>query len=162
MRLKRRNLWTIGVVVAVGFVAVLLVLIGAGVLVLPSGSTPARVTVASANFDLVQGTNASGKPWFGPSPIVYSGAVNGFPFTVAPGGSFSLALSLDNYDDAAHTLYSVTATAPFHYVSSSPGVPVVIPANEDSALMDMVFTAPSTGGTTLTIQVTLDLEPASP
>lgn len=158
MKLKRRTIWTIGTVAALGVVAVLLTLIAAGILVLP-GASPTPVNVTSVEFYLVQGTNASGNPWFGPSPIIYSGAANSLPFTVAPGASFSEALSLENFDNAPHTLYSISAAAPFKYVGSSPALPVVVPALEDSALMDMTFTAPSTPGASVVLVATLSLVP---
>jgi hypothetical protein len=161
MRAKRRTLITIGMITAAGVLAVLLVLIAAGVLVLPSTSPPSPVTINSVQFNIVQGTNASGNPWFGHSPVIYSGTYNGTPFSVSPKATFNETLSLDNYDSAPHTIYSVSAFDPFTFVSSHPVLPAEVPADEDSAPLTMTFQAPSASGTYVLIVNINTLPPPS-
>ena len=159
MKLRRRHFWTIAVGIAAVLLVVLLSLIALGVLVLPGGSGPAPVTVTAVDFTLQQGTlsrpcgNASEPGWFGASTFMYTG-VAGNPFVVvAPGGSFSVPLELENYDNNPHTLYSVQADAPFTVTSTSPTLPANLYACQDDALLEIYFTAPTTAGATLTLFV---------
>ncbi len=115
VKIKRRHLWTIAVATAATVLVVLLILIAAGALVVPGTSSPAPVSVTSVQFTILQGTNASGNPWFGPSTVVYTGLANGYPFTVSPGGGFSVPITFENYDSSPHTLYSISAAAPFSF-----------------------------------------------
>ena len=146
-------------VAAALFVVALLVLVGLGYLVLPGTPPPAPVTVTSVRFTIVQGTNASGLGWFGPSAFNYSGAANGYPFTVAAGGTFTISVTLWNHDNQAHTIYSAAAGAPFRVSSTAPSLPVGVAAMEDDALIQIGLVAPSTPGASLVLMVTIDTTP---
>ncbi|MGI0155251.1 MAG: hypothetical protein ACREDE_03860 [Thermoplasmata archaeon] len=141
---------------AAGALVILLIGIAAGILVVPGHSTPAPVQVSSVQFTLVQGTNASGNPWFGPSPVIYQGIQNGYPYSISPGKSFTVPLVLENFDTQSHTIYSISAAAPFTFTGSDPAAPVLVPAGTDDALLQLTFTAPSSAGSTLTLFVTIN------
>jgi hypothetical protein len=159
--LRRRQIWTIGVAAAVTVLAVLLILIAAGVLVLPGTAAPTPVSVISVQFTILQGTNSSGNPWFGPSMFSYTGLANGYPFSVAPGGGFSVPVTFENYDDAPHTLYSIDVQSPFLFAGSSPTLPQTLRALQDDAYLLIYVTAPSTAGASLTLFVTINALPPS-
>jgi len=158
LKIRKRTLWTIGVAVVAAVLVTLLVLIAMGTLVLP-GSTPAPVTVNAVQFTLLQGTNASGQGWFGPDTFVYTGAVNGYPFHVTPGATFSVPVEWQNFDGSPHTIYSISAAAPFTFVSTSPSLPATLAAYQDDAFMQIYVTAPSSAGATLTLDLTVNALP---
>jgi hypothetical protein len=159
MKIKRRTWWTIGVAIAAGVLAIVLLLIAANILVLPS-SSPATVNVNSIQFTIIQGTNASGNPWFGPSHFNYSGVYNSYPFQVATGGSFSIPVELENYDSMPHTLYSVEIAAPFTLISTDPNLPQVIQKNTDETTLFVDIKAPGSAGTDV-VYMTIDTLPPS-
>lgn len=159
MQMRRRTLWTIAVAVVAVVLAVLLILIAFGFLVLPGSAPPAPVTISAVQFTLLQGTNASGNGWFGPSTFTYTGIYNGFPFHVSPGGSFSVPVILENFDDNPHTLYSVSVQPPFLFESTSPALPQTMVALQDDALLTIYAKAPSSPGETLELFVTINALP---
>ena len=161
MKVRRRTLWSIAVGVTAAVLVVLLVLIWYGVLVLPGAPAPAPVSVTSAQFTLLQGTNASGNGWFGPSAFSYSGVVNGYPVNVAPGGTFSISVTWTNYDSSAHTIYSISVAAPFTFVRSSPSLPATLYGLEDDAFMQIYVSAPNSAGLSLSVYVTVNALPPS-
>lgn len=161
MKVRRRTLWTIAVAVTAAVLVALLVLISIGVLVLPGAPAPAPVSVTSAQFTLLQGTNASGNGWFGPSSFSYSGVVNGYPFSVAPGATFSISVTWTNYDSNPHTIYSISVAAPFAFVRSSPSVPATLYGLEDDAFMQIYVTAPNSPGASLSVFLTVNAIPPS-
>ncbi len=161
MKVRRRTLWTIGVAAAAAVLVVLLLLISIGVLVLPGTPAPAPVSVNSAQFTILQGTNASGNGWFGPSSFSYTGVVNGYPFKVAPGATFTVSVTWTNYDDNPHTLYSISVAAPFAFSKSSPSLPATLYALEDDAFMQIYVVAPNSAGASLTLFVTVNALPPS-
>lgn len=161
MRIRRRYLWTIAVAIVAVVLALLLVLIATGILVLPSSGSPAPVSVTSVQFTVLQGTNASGLGWLGPSTFNYSGAANGYPFKVAPGATFSIPIEWRNYDGSPHTLYSITAQTPFAFSSSSPALPATLTAYQDDAFMQVYVTAPNSAGASLTLFLTINAYPPS-
>ena len=158
MNRRRRRLWTILVSAAAALVAVLVALIATGYLVLPSASPSQPVTVTGLSVTLVQGTNASGGEWFGPSHYGYSG-INGFPYTIGAGQSFQIPITLENYDNASHTLSRVVAASPFHTLGCSPNVPVPVPALEDDATLEVTVGAPSTSGLSTVLNLTIYFVP---
>lgn len=159
LQLRRRHVWTIAVAAAATVLVVLLILIAAGTLTLPGASGPAPVSVSSVQITLLQGTNASGNGWFGPSTITYAGLGSGYPYQVPPGSSFSVPVTLQNYDSTAHTLYSVAVGAPFSFSSSSPALPATLRALQDDALLEISVTAPSTAGASGTLFITINALP---
>ncbi len=164
MKVRRRTLWTIGVAVAAAVLVALLALIALGVLVLPGTPGPAPVSVTSVQFTVLQGTNASGNGWLGPSSFSYSGVVNGYPFDVAPGGTFTVSVTWTNYDSNPHTIYSVSVAAPFAFSRTTPALPATLSANQDDALMQIYVVAPngsSAAGASLTLFVTVNALPPS-
>ena len=149
------------VAIAAVILLVIVVLIALGDLVLPGTPAPAPVTIQQVNFTILQGTNSTGANWFGPSHFSYS-PVNhtlGYPFQVKAGGGFSIPVVLENFDNATHTIYSVTAGAPFTFITSKPLLPSSLMPLQDSAVLDMNFTAPNSPGSTLVLFVTLDALP---
>jgi hypothetical protein len=156
-KLKRSQLWTIAVGVAAVILATFLALIAFGVLVLPGASPPAPVRVTQVEFTLDQGTNASGRGWFGPSTFNYTGIGYGFPYVVAPGGNFSIPLILENFDTVPHTVYSASASAPFTLTGTSPALPAEVRALQDDAGLQLFVKAPSTPGATLTLFITVNM-----
>lgn len=161
MRIRRRHLWTIAVAIVAVVLALLLVFIATGILVLPTHGSPAPVSVTAVQFTVLQGTNASGLPWLGPSSFNYSGAANGYPFQVAPGAKFSVPVEWRNYDGSPHTLYSITAQSPFTFASSSPALPATLTAYQDDAFMQIYVLAPNSAGAHLTLFLTINAYPPS-
>jgi hypothetical protein len=159
IRLRRRTLWTIAVGVAATVLVVLLILIAAGVLVVPGTASPSPVSVSSVQFTIEQGTNKSGNGWFGPNTITYTGLANGYPFRVAPGDGFSVPITFENYDSAPHTLYNITVQPPFAFAGSSPTLPQTLRAYQDDAYLLIDVTAPSAPGATLTLFIFINAIP---
>ena len=161
MKIRRRHLWIICVAVATVILVVLLALIGLGVLVLPGGAPPAPVKIQEVQFSILQGRNSSGLPWFGPN-FTYSGLVNNYPFSVAPGGNFTLPVTIYNYDSVNHTVYSMSPSPPFTFDSSSPSFPWIVQPvakSDDSGNFDLTITAPNSAGDTLTLYITINALP---
>jgi hypothetical protein len=160
LKLKHRQLWTIAVGVGAIIVVALLVLVALGILVLPGTPAPAQVTVTEVQFTILQGgANSTGFGWFGQGTFNYSGVVNGYPFTVAPGGSFTVPVTLENFDNNSHVIYSVQAAGAFIFKGSTPTLPATVPALEDDAALIFAFVAPSNPGASLTLSVTINTLP---
>lgn len=140
-RFSRRRAVEIAVGVVTGIVVVLLVLIGIGVLVLPS-SGPASVTVTEVQWTIHQGTTGLGYGWFGPSTVNVTDA-DGLPLAVASGTTFSLSLVLSNIDTSNHTIESVSAAGPFRVVGTSPGLPSTVPSGSDDWSLFVTVAAPA-------------------
>jgi len=138
--LARRRLLSLLIGIAAIVVVVLLVLIAFGILRFASASTP-NVTVDSAEWQILQGNTSFGIGWFGPSSRNISDA-DGLPVTVASGGTFSMSLSISNLDSVNHTIYSVTAAAPFRVTGYITGVGVVRPGS-DEWVVSVYIAAPS-------------------
>ena len=151
--LRRSTFWTVAIGTAASVVVVLLVLIGIGVLVLPSSPT-APVRITEVRWTILQGTTTSGIGWFGPSQFNYT--TNGFPTNETPGGSLSLAVTLANFDTQNHTVYSVVAVSPFDVSAVHPTVPRMVPHGDDNALFQVVVTVPNQPGLSLSLQLTID------
>lgn len=161
MKIKRRHVWTIGVAVVAAILVVLLVLIGLGDLQLPGTTSPAQVSVTAVQVTFQQGTTADGSGWLGPNTRVLTGAANGYPFLVAPGGSFSIPLELGNNYTSPVTLYTITAGAPFTFASSLPALPATLKALQDDALLQIFVNAPSSPGASLVLYLTINALPPS-
>jgi hypothetical protein len=119
--------------------------------------------VTSVQFTILQGANSSGLPWFGPN-FTYSGSVNNYPFSVAPGANFTLPVLLYNYDNVNHTVYSMSPSSPFTFVKSTPAFPWIVQPvdrSDDSGTFDLVMQAPRIPGDTLTLFITINALPAS-
>lgn len=145
---------SIALIVAAGAVVLLLVLIGLGYLVLPQNPT-APVTITQTRYTILEGKNASGGYWFGPSSLVYPG-LNGYPTTVVPGAKFGVPIVMWNYDTANHTVYSISVASPFVYDKSDPGVPILILAGADNANFEFTLTAPNQPGTSAVVNITIN------
>jgi hypothetical protein len=150
-RRKLRRTLAVALVAAAVIVVVLVVLVAAGVLVLPSNS-PKPVTITSVTLHILQGEGPNGIGWFGASYVNYSAATgNDYPMTVAPGGTWGVSWSVQNFDNssASHTIYSVVADAPFVIASTSPSMPFLVVSGLDShTLLSITVAAPSTPGIT--------------
>jgi hypothetical protein len=155
-------MWTVGVAVAAAVLLVFVVLVTLGTLVLPGSGSQREVTVTEVQFTIVQGVNAKGQGWFGASSFVIKGASNGYPLSVAPGASFTLAVPLDNFDTVSHTLYSALPGAPFAFLRSSPVFDVTVPARGGEAVVYLTYVAPSSPGASLSMSVTINAEPPPP
>jgi hypothetical protein len=146
-------------------VVALLILVAVGVLVLPGTAGAAPVRVNAVEFTIEQGTNSSGFGWFGQSDFSYTGLANGYPFTPTAGSPFNVSIYLDNYDSVSHTVYSVTAGAPFTFKGSNPALPATIPPGvagpegPEGVYLEVTFVAPSTPGANLTLFVTINTIP---
>ncbi len=159
MKLKARQIWTLAVIAGALVLVVVISLIAAGVLVLPGTPAPSPVTVTEVTVNVLQGKNASGDPWFGPSPFNYTGVANGYPYHVSPGASFTIAVSLNNVDRSNHTIYSIIAAPPFTLIGCHPNpdpTPVIVPALSDDVFFQLSFTAPNSAGASLGLNVTFN------
>jgi hypothetical protein len=160
-KLSRRQWWTVAVVVAAGLLLVLLGLIATGVLVLPAAGPPAPVKIQEVCVTWEQGTNASGDPWFGPSPYCLTGVGENLPYTSAPGSVVNIPIPVLNYDQVSHTIYSVQVGAPFVLQRTVPPLPYVVtsirvnPEGIDGGL-DTYIVLPSTPGVALGVNVTIN------
>lgn len=152
--LRRRALrrWISVAIAAVAvIVVVLLGLIAGGILVLPSGPTPAPLTVSYVVIEIQQGNTSNGVPWFGPSPI---NITTGFPISVAPGATWSVVwLNFFNFDSVNHTINRVTPSAPFRPVSTLPVLPYTVPYDSGDHNLQINLQAPSTPGGTYVVTV---------
>jgi len=152
---RRRRLWEFLIAIAASVLIFLLVLIGAGILTLPT-APPATVTVTAAQWRIIEGTSATGLGWFGPSTL-NSTAADGFPYTVSSGGVFTLDRLLSNGDDVNHTIYLVTVQPPFTIGSFTPGTPFSVPSGEDDFVFSMTLVAPTVGSSeSFSTVITLD------
>jgi hypothetical protein len=162
-RRKMRRAIAAAVVAVAALLVVLVVLVAAGVLVLPSNN-PKPVTITSVTLHILQGGVSNGSGWFGPSYVNYSAATGQeYPVSVAPGGTWGVSwgfLNLDN-SGASHTIYSVTANAPFTIASTTPPMPDVIPPGSDHNTLSIVVAAPSTAGATYTVTIIVNAETPS-
>ena len=157
---RRGRYWRIAIVVASAVVVVLLMLIGVGILRLPSTS-PAPYSIEAIQWTLVQGTilpNATGCPnstgWFGVSPFTWSGT--GYPMSVTPGGTFTInGLLLKNCDSVTHNVTAIEATAPFSTVSVSPTLPAAVLRVVDSAYFKIAVSVPNDPGGSGVLDMTI-------
>jgi hypothetical protein len=145
----RGRILSYAVVAAVILVAVLLVLVGAGILRLPNsgGSSTAPVTVAFVHWTLLEGTGNNSTPgwgWFGPYQINYTGP-EGYPLEVAPGSEFIVPLVVTLLGPTGHEVYSAFAQAPFELVSTNPPLPIFVNPTDDAAFMFTVRAPPEPG-----------------
>jgi hypothetical protein len=136
-------------------VAVLLVLIGLGYLVLPTHSDPKTVTVLGAERWIEQGSLPNGNGWFGSSGFNYSGK-DGYPLTVAAGGTFQLVVTFSNFDSQTHEVYSASANYPCSVVGATPSLPAIVPPSEDNTLFEFTIAVPDQPGAQLWVNLTLD------
>jgi hypothetical protein len=154
MKFQRRRILGYAVVAAAAVVALLLVLIALGYLVIPtSPSVPVRIT--ETQYTILEGTNASGKYWFGPDTLSYSG-FNGYPGNFTAGSTFGVPIVLINYDSQPHTVYSVSVNSPFKFLSSDPPVPCVVPAGADDAGFEFTVSVPNSPGSSFVLSVTIN------
>jgi hypothetical protein len=95
----------------------------------------AEVTVTGFNWTFEEGTVSSGAhagiPWFGQSGENDSGSANGFPISVPSGGTLTVSVFLNNWDNVSHTIVGVHLHAPLFVVSSAPPPPATVTSNED-------------------------------
>jgi len=161
VKIRRRHLWVICLAVATVILVVLLALVGLGVLTLPGTPPPPLVKIQEVQFTILQGRNASGLPWFGPN-FTYSGVVNNYPFYATPGGNFTLPVTLYNFDNVNHTVYSMAPSPPFIFGGSSPALPWIVQPvvkSDDSGNFDLTISAPNSPGDTLTLYITINALP---
>ncbi|MCI4342314.1 MAG: hypothetical protein L3K11_08105 [Thermoplasmata archaeon] len=95
----------------------------------------AEVTVLGFNWTLEQGTVLSGPHagilWFDTPTINDSGSANGFPLHIASGGSLTVTVHIDNYDNVSHGIVRVHLDPPLVATGFSPPPPADIEANDD-------------------------------
>lgn len=150
-RRRIRRALSVAVAAVAVFVVVLIALIVGGVLIIPSGSGPAPITVRYVTLVIQQGNTSSGVPWFGPSPINFT---SGFPIQVAPGANFSIVwLSFFNFDSINHTINRVSPSSPFTLVSTWPTIPYLVPYDSEGHNLAIWMKAPSTPGATYAVTV---------
>jgi hypothetical protein len=158
MRLGRSGLLKVLIVIASIVVCALVAMVGLGVLVLPTHSSP-TVTVRWALFKIQQGTDKFGHGWFGPDEVNETNW-SGFPIQVASGSQFEVVLSISNLDTVNHTIYSAVAAPPFSVAGSSPGLPKLVLSGEDDWQIGVYVDAPSVGSdATYGLTITLDAVP---
>ncbi len=165
-RMRKRIIFTLVAIVA-AFVVVLLALIVAGVLVLPS-HTPAPVTIRSVSVQFLQGTTPSGALWFHVAWYNLSTA-EGYPLTVSSGGTWHLQVPVTNWDSLNHTIYDVapnstSGAAGFRVVGTSPATPATVPGigyEEGEYYLSVVVAAPSTPGSSYQVGLVLNAQTPS-
>ncbi len=153
-RRKRLIFALVGVMAVV--LTVLLVLIAAGVLVLPS-HTPAPVQIDAVAVQILQGTTATGESWFHMTWFNVSSSAEGYPVSVSPGGSWSIPIPITNWDSINHTIYDVVPSSTaaaygFKIRGTDPVTPVSVPAMGYTEPGENIFaiyvTTPNLPGTT--------------
>lgn len=155
--LTRPRLLRIGIIGMAAFVVILLVLIGLGILVLPSN--PVKVTITAVQWRIDQGTNPDGDGWFGPSWLNETD-IDGLPFQVASGGTFTEVISL--LATGNHTLYSASTQSPFQISACRPTLPTT-PVGVDDFNFSVTLVAPSVStGSSYTLYLTLNALAPSP
>ena len=159
-KFPRRVWWTVAVILGVVVLVILLGLIAAGVLILPTnGSAP--VTIQNVCVTIQQGTNSSGYPWFGPSPFCLTPAGSHLPFSAAAGSVVNVPIPILDQDTVAHTIYSAQVAFPFTVQRTSPQLPYVVqpyttnPEGIDGGLMIYVV-LPSQPGLSTGLNVTVN------
>jgi hypothetical protein len=106
-----------------------------------------EVAVEGVQIHWIEGTGASGQPWFGSAYVNLSGPTAGFPFTLPVGTAFNFTFPFSNFDSAPHTITSASAATPFSIASVSPALPVTVGAYEDDAALTFSVRAPSSSMT---------------
>ncbi len=160
-KLGRRQKWTLAVLIAVGLLVVLLGLVAAGVLRVPASGPAAPVKIQVVCVTILQGTNATGYPWFGPSPFCMSGIGYNLPYSSAAGSTVNLPIPILNLDTNNHTLYSVQVGPPFTLQQTLPPLPYEVdsfiynPEGIDGGLMVFV-TLPNSPGLSAGVNVTIN------
>lgn len=157
-RLTRRQwVWTALFAVALAVLVFLLVLIGVGYLRLPStSSTGAQVTVTAVDWTIEQGTNGHGIGWFGKSQFNYTGATGWFPPTFAAGSELQVSWSISNFDTVNHTVYTVTAGAPFSVARTLPVLPMNVNVGDDGNTLGVWVTTSSSTSGSYVLDLTVD------
>jgi len=157
-KLTRSRVLGIAIAVVASVVAVLLILIGVGVLRLPGAAAP-QVTVAAVEWNILQGKTQFGFGWFGNNSRNMTD-VDGLPVTVASGHTFALSLTLSNLDHVNHSLYSVVASSPFAVSGVLPALPVNVVSGSDDFVMTVTVTAPTVSSdTTYSLILTINAIP---
>ena len=87
---------------------------------------------------------------------------NGYPGSLAPGGTFGLDLLLWNNDTANHTVYSASVAPPFTFLRSDPPLPSPVPAGVDNAAFTFTLQAPNSPGTSVVLNITVNALNAPP
>ena len=165
-RMRKRIIFTLVAIVA-AFVVVLLALIVAGVLVLPS-HTPAPVTIESVSVQFLQGKTASGEWWFKVQWYNLSTG-EGYPLTVGSGATWHLQIPLTNWDSMNHTVFDVapnasSGAAGFKVVGTNPPTPTSVPGEgyeEGEYYLSVVVAAPSKPGTSYQVGLVLNAQTPS-
>ncbi len=129
-------------------VAIIAVIVLAAALSYLYTATPlAKVTVQGGTVTIEQGT-VDGRGSIGVigiSPQIYGGTSEGYPLTLAPGGTFTIQVALGNPDTENHTLDVVRVAEPFVGQSVGVALPLTIPPGRDLEL-PVVLTVPSEAG----------------
>lgn len=154
LRLTRRRFWQLAIGVATVVVVGLLVMIGLGVLVLPS-TAPEKITISEVHWTIIQGTTSTGFGWFGPSERIANNS-SGLPLRVTLGHSFTVLLPLTDLDSVNHTIQTVTVVSPFNVMGTSPSVPALVISGMDDFLISVTLgTSGASGDQSYTVQITL-------
>lgn len=155
LSIARRRILSILIAIAAIVVVILLVLIAIGILRLPTPSPP-QVTVNSAQWQILQGNTSFGFGWFGPSVRNVTDS-DGLPITVNSGGSFVMTLVISNLDKVNHTIYSVTAAAPFRVSGYVEGVGTEVRPGSDEWPVEVNVVAPTVSSdATYSLELTMN------
>jgi hypothetical protein len=122
----------------IGVVA-LVILSGIAIYLALRPGAPAPVMVVGFSWHFIQGNDTGGGPfndspsfpWFGRG-MNTTGASEGYPFAVTPGGTVTIGLILVNTDTKDHPIYSLALTPSSLSVSTSdPPFPATFEDGED-------------------------------
>lgn len=151
-RPTRRQLVQLAVAFAAGVVVILLVLVGLGILVLPTSGS-AKVTVSEVQWKILQGYNSNGQGWFGPGEINETDA-DGLPVQVNSGGSASFTVQLLGSN---RTIYSVTsASSGFTVTSTTPAMPCTATGVDEFRLSATVTVPNVSSGASYVLQLVVN------
>ncbi len=132
----------------------LVALIGLGTLRLPS-APPSSVTVSQVDWTILEGTTSTGHGWFGPGSF-NSTVSDGFPLTVAAGGSFVVAWAPVNLDVSPHTVSYASVNAPFTVDGTAPGLPCTVPVGDDPTPFGFTIGVPTSASGAYVLDITLN------
>lgn len=101
-----------------------------------------------------QGRTSTGRFWFGYEYLNYSGRVNGYPYSYAPGQAIDIPIVLVQADVVNHTIGSATIAPPFTLQSVDPTFPAAVSPGD---LMVRLEIEPPTAPGSYTAMVTLQV-----
>ncbi len=155
LSLGRGRLLPLAILVVAVFTASLLVLVGLGILVIPTAPKP-TLRVLGGDIWIAQGSTSHGGGWFGPSYLNITTPADGYPLNVTVGGSFGVSVTLDNFDTVSHTVYSASVNSPFRITGTFPTLPFPVSAGTDSGVFRFTVAVPDSAGAALWLNLTVN------